>query len=61
MFKGQLNNKALAEFKRINCTYSFILSRTTGFIQVCDVAINKPLKDRIAELAKIHYDAYEEQ
>jgi len=61
VFKGQLNNKVLAEFKRINCTCSFILGGTTGFIQVCDVAINKPLKDRIAELAEIHYDAHEEQ
>jgi hypothetical protein len=61
VFKGQLNNKVLAEFKRINCTCSFIPGGTTGFIQVCDVAINKPLKDRIAELAEIHYDTYEEQ
>jgi hypothetical protein len=61
VFKGQLNNKVLAKFKQINCICSFILSGTTGFIQVCDVAINKPLKDQIAELAKIHYDAYEEQ
>jgi hypothetical protein len=61
VFKGQLNNKVLAEFKRINCTYSFILGGTTSFIQVCNVAINKPLKDRIAELVEIHYDAYKEQ
>ena len=61
VFKGQLNNKVLAKFKRINCTYSFILSRTTGFIQVCDVAINKLLKDWIVELAEIHYNTYEEQ
>jgi len=32
VFKGQLNNKVLAEFKRINCTCSFIPSSTTGFI-----------------------------
>jgi hypothetical protein len=46
---------------RINYACSFILSKTTGFIQVCDVAINKLLKDWIAELAKIYYNAYEEQ
>jgi hypothetical protein len=45
VFKGQLNNEVLAEFKRMNCTCSFIPGGTTGFIQVCDVAINKPLKD----------------
>ena len=61
VFKGQLNNKVLAKFKHINYTCSFILGGTTGFIQVCDVAINKPLKDQIAELAKIYYNTYEEQ
>ena len=45
VFKGQFNNEVLAEFKQMNCTCSFIPSRTTGFIQVCDVAINKLLKD----------------
>jgi hypothetical protein len=61
VYKGQLNNIVLAEFKRINCTCSFILGGTTGFVQVCDVAINKPLKDCIAKLAEIHYDAHEEE
>jgi len=61
VFKGQHNNKVLAEFKQINCICSFILGGTTSFIQVCDVAINKLLKDRIAELAEIHYNAYKEQ
>ena len=32
LFKGQLNNNVLAEFKRINCTCSFIPGGTTGFI-----------------------------
>jgi hypothetical protein len=61
VFKGQLNNEVLAEFKRMNCTCSFIPSGTTGFIQVCDVAINKPLKDWISELSEIHYDNHEDQ
>ena len=61
MYKGQLNDTVLAKFKQINCICSFILGRTTGFIQVCDVAINKPLKDRIAELAKIHYDTHKDK
>jgi hypothetical protein len=60
VFKGQLNDKVLAEFKRINCTCSFIPSRTTDFIQVCDVAINKLLKDQISELAEIHYNNYKD-
>jgi len=61
VFKGQLNNKVLAEFKRINCTCSFIPGGTTGFIQVCDVGINKVLKKRISDLADLHYDAHEQQ
>ncbi len=28
----------------------------TGYLQVCDTAINKVLKDQIRELADIHYD-----
>jgi hypothetical protein len=61
VFKGQLNDKVLAKFKCINCTCSFIPGGTTSFIQVCDVAINKLLKDRITELADIHYDTHEQQ
>jgi hypothetical protein len=61
VFKGQLNNEVLAEFKKISCTCSFIPNGTTGFIQVCDVAINKPLKDRISELAETHYGNHEEK
>ena len=61
VFKGQLNNDVLAEFKRMNCTCNFIPSGTTGFIQVCDVAINKPLKDWILELAEIYYVNHEDQ
>jgi len=60
VFKGQLNDEVLAEFKRMNCTCSFIPSGTTGFIQVCDVAINKPLKDQILELAEIYYDNHKD-
>jgi hypothetical protein len=51
----------LAKFKRINCIYSFILGRTTGFIQVYDIVINKPLKDWITKLADIYYNTYKEQ
>jgi hypothetical protein len=45
VFKGQLNDDVLAKFKQINYTCSFIPSGTTSFVQVYDVAINKPLKD----------------
>ena len=61
VFKGQLNDEVLAAFKRINCTCSFIPKGTTSFIQVCDVGINKVLKDRVADLAEVHYDAHKKQ
>jgi hypothetical protein len=62
VFKGQLNDDVLAEFKRINCTCSFIPSGTTGFIQVCHVSINKVLKKkRIFDLADFHYNAHKQQ
>jgi hypothetical protein len=32
---------------------------TTGFIQVCDTAINKSLKARIKELADQYINTYE--
>ena len=35
---------------------SFILSDYTSYVQALDIAINKPLKDRIDELANISYD-----
>jgi hypothetical protein len=61
VFKEQLNDTVLAEFKYINCICSFIPGGTTGFIQVCNVGINKVLKKRISDLADIHYDAHEQQ
>src|SRR4030081_131324 len=32
------------EFKRLNCTTSYIPGGCTGFVQVLDVSLNKPLK-----------------
>jgi hypothetical protein len=61
VFKGQLNDEVIGAFKQINCTCSFIPGGTTDYIQVCDVAINKLLKERIAEQAEIHYDQNEEK
>ena len=43
-------------FCDLNITTSFILSSCTGYVQALDVAINKPLKDRIGKLADISYD-----
>jgi hypothetical protein len=34
----------MAEFKKLNCTTSHIPGGFTGFVQVLDVSLNKPLK-----------------
>jgi hypothetical protein len=61
VFKGQLNDNVLAKFKKLNCTCSFIPGSTTGFIQVCDVGINKVLKKRISDLADLYYNTHKQQ
>jgi hypothetical protein len=49
------------EFKKLNCTTSYIPSRCTGFIQVLDVSLNKPLKALVAQAASDHADKYYEK
>jgi hypothetical protein len=61
VFAGQKTTEVTDALKSINCTTSFIPGGTTGFIQVCDTAINKALKDRIEELADIYIDQNEER
>jgi hypothetical protein len=51
VFSGQKTKEVINSFKALNCTASFIPSGTTGFIQVCDIVINRSLKARIKELA----------
>lgn len=43
-------------FRKLNITTSFIPSGCTGYVQVLDVAFNKPIKNRISELADISYE-----
>jgi hypothetical protein len=45
------------EFKKLNYTTSFIPRGYIGFIQVLDMALNKPLKDLIKQAANDHYDS----
>jgi hypothetical protein len=51
------------EFKKLNCTTSYIPSGCTGFIQVLDVSLNKILKALVAQQASNHankfHDKYE--
>jgi hypothetical protein len=61
VFSGQITPLSKSAFESINCAASFIPGGTTGYLQVCDVAVNAPLKKRIAELSEIHYDKNELQ
>lgn len=56
VFRGQKTDEVKRMFKKLNCTTSFIFSGCTGFVQVLDAAIKKPLKNRIRELSETHYE-----
>jgi len=49
------------EFKKLNCTTSYIPSSCTSFIQVLDISLNKPLKDLVAQAASNHTDKFYER
>ena len=54
--------KALQDkFKKLNCTTSYIPSGCTGFVQVLDISLNKPLKDLVAQAASDHADKFYER
>jgi hypothetical protein len=55
-----MTKKVINEFKKLNCTTSFILSGRTGFVQVLDVSLNKTLKALVAEAAEDYADKYAE-
>ena len=61
MFAGQKTKEVIDSFKAIRCTTSFIPSGTTGFIQVCDIVVNRSLKARIEELADQYIDGHERE
>jgi hypothetical protein len=46
------------EFKKLNCTTSYIPSGCTSFVQVLDVSLNKPLKALVAQVASDYVDKY---
>ena len=52
VFTAQKTPAVLNAFKALNCIPSMILGGCTGYVQVLDVAVNKPLKDHITELAE---------
>ena len=58
VFRGQMTEEVRQAFRDLNVTTAFIPGGCTGYLQVLDIAINKPLKDRIKELANQHYDTH---
>ena len=55
VFAGQKTPEVKQAFKDLNVIPSFIPSGCTGYVQVLDVAINKPLKMMLADAAERHY------
>jgi hypothetical protein len=49
------------EFKKLNCTTSYIPRGCTGFVQVLNVSLNKPLKALVAQAAVDHADKFHER
>jgi hypothetical protein len=49
------------EFKKLNYTTSYIPGGCTGFVQVLDVSLNKPLKALVAQATADHTDKYHER
>ncbi len=57
-FAPQMTQSLRDEFKKLNCTTSYIPGGCTGFVQVLDVSLNKVLKALVAEQASNHADKY---
>jgi hypothetical protein len=60
-FRAHNTTEVMAAFKKLKTTVSLIPGGCTGFVQVLDVALNKPMKMLIAQEADDHYDAHIEQ
>jgi len=60
-FKAHLTPAVRAELKRQRTTMSAIPGGCTGFVQLLDVSINKPLKALIKEEQDNHWDQHLEE
>ena len=61
VFKGQKTPEVKQALKDLNITPSFVPPGCTGYVQVLDVAINKPLKVRIQRQQDLHYQDHFDQ
>jgi hypothetical protein len=57
-FAPQMTKSVIAEFKKLNCTTSYIPGGCTGFVQVLDISLNKTLKAFVAQAAEDYADKY---
>jgi hypothetical protein len=57
VFAAQMTLGVLDKFKKLNYITSFIPRGYIGYIQVLDIALNKPLKELIKQAASNHYNA----
>ena len=57
-FAPQMTDQLRSEFKKLNCTTSYIPGGCTGFVQPLDVSLNKPLKALVAQAAADHADKF---
>jgi hypothetical protein len=46
-----MTDQLCSEFKKLNCTTSYIPKGCTGFVQPLNVSLNKPLKALVAQAA----------
>jgi hypothetical protein len=53
-----MTEEVTVEFAKLNCTTSYIPSECTGFVQVLDVSLNKPLKALVAQVAEDYTNKY---
>ena len=60
-FTAQKTDKVLQKLREINTIPSLIPGGCTGYVQVLDVAVNKPFKDLVKEYSEIHYDLHSKE
>ena len=60
-FAPQMTKGMRDDLRKINVTPSYIPGGCTGFVQVLDVSLNKPMKLLISQAAQDHADRYSEE
>jgi hypothetical protein len=56
-----MTDQLRSEFKKLNCTTSYILKGCTSFVQPLNVSLNKPLKALVAQAAADYADKFHDR